>query len=610
MEFNNFHFSNTEWLWGIGIIPLVCLAYVFFYRRATNGQRLENFIDPHLIPHLLKNSKFAQISLWKSMLLGSTLWMLLMAAMAGPRWDFTEIKNYRSDRVLLVLLDLSKSMDAPDINPSRLIRARQEIEDIINLGGDIRMGLVAFALDAHIVSPITSNVDNIRRLLPALSTDLIFVQGTRLTPALKTAEQMLASEISQNKNILIITDGGFQDQEAINIVEHLASQGVVVHSLGTATENGIKFTDEKGVPLKRAGKDLVSVLEREKLKLLSQSGNGQYFDTDYSDTNTKAILEQVNNRYNLQQDGDNVQGNRKWTERFYIFLIPFMLIVLPWFRKGFYFPVILVILLSSAAEAANLSISDRLFLSKEQQAAKAMEEIEDYDTAVNLFDDPYKKGIAYYKSGNYADAENCFRQNQRPEVRLNALYNLGSTLAKQNKFEEAVEVYKQILQEEATHEKTLHNMKIVKMLIVAVVEKKKDDQEEKKKKKNNDDNLPEGGGGGGGGDDNDEDDGGDKDEGNKKDKGNNKDNKPKDRDDKKDQSEDKNDADRNKGNDNKENKKNDGGNNSKSEGGEGQIDAEQWLDQIPNASSNFLKNQLYIESQKQSDRGTQEWDPW
>ena len=639
MEYSQFHFANNYWFLGLLVIPVIWLLYSLYYQSNANIKDLENFADKHLIPHLLRNSRTGQISIWRSLALGSVLWVCLMAAMAGPRWDFKEVGSYKEDQTLLILLDLSKSMDANDISPSRLIRARQEIEDIITISKRVKIGLVGFAADAHIVAPITDDMNNIRHLLPLLGTDLVFVQGTRIVPALKTAKQMLLAEPGHNKSILIITDGGFQDQDGLSMAAELASNGIIIHTLGIASKEGVNFADLEGAKIKRNDQVVISRLEKEKLKELSSAGSGQYFDTHYSNKNARKLLQLVEDR--TSGEGERYQNIKHWDERFYIFVFPLLLIILLWFRKGFTFPIILLILLTPAYQAQAQNNIDRLFLNKEQFAKKAFEEIEDIDTALSTFEDPYKRGVAYYKAGKFKQAEQSFRQNTRPEVKESALYNLANSLAYQDKLAEAVSTYNQLLSENPNHEKAKHNRDIVQTMIASVEE---DKEERKKDNPSNDGDLL--GGGGGGGDDADDDSegggGGDKDDDgsgsddDNSNEGDDEDNKnsdtdknneddsggddgsenggdPKDKDgdiDNKNPNADKdNDGDES---DNRDNGDNNAANSKEEDGNDDSspTDAEidQLLDLISNNHKNFLQNQFYIESYKNNTQPTS--DPW
>ncbi len=611
-ELSQFHFAQSLWLFGILIVPIIWILYYKYYQNNANIKDLEKFIDKNLIPHLIRSSRAGQISIWRSLVLGSVLWVLLMAAMAGPRWNYTEFESYQEDTSLLILLDLSRSMDASDITPSRIIRARQEIEDILNLSNGIKIGVIGFAADAHIISPITDDINNIRYLLPLIGTDLIFVQGTRLVPAFKAAQSVLATESSVNKSVLLISDGGAHDDyDAImSAIKDLANDGVTLHTLGIATEAGIKFVDDNSKPVLRDNKEIISKLEKDKLKALSTAGGGEYFDTHYSNKNAIEILKAVNkNSVVKEQNGKTI---KRWDEKFYIFLFPIMIMVLLWFRKGFAFPIILLVLLTPANNAHALNKIDKLFLNEEQYAKKVFEETEDVEIALKTFKDPYKRGVAYYRAGRYKEAEQEFRKNQRPEVMESSLLNLANALAKQDKFEESVDTYRNLLQKNPKHPKALHNMKLVRGLIF-VLEEEEDEEECKERPPPSDgDKLGGGGGGGGGDEEEDEGGGGDKNEEEGSDEGDDDEDKNED-----EKGGDKGDEDANPedgDNDEADQDKGDKSDKDKAPGNAGdgddksEAEIDQLLDLIANDHKNFLKNQFLIESQKNNTQPTNE--PW
>lgn len=406
----------------------------------------------------------------------------------------------------------------------------------------------------------------------------MYVQGTRLFAALKTADQMLASERGTNKSILIITDGGIADLDSINLVSALAQKNIITHTLGIGTQQGVKFVDETGKFIQRDGQILISKLDKSKLQDISNAGMGKYFDTHHSDSNTQEILDQINARNNFLEKDTLSQGGRQWEDEFYIFVFPVMIVVLLWFKKGFSFPIILLVLLTHSQSALGVDIIDQIFLSKEQQAKKSLEEIEDFATAAMLFEDPYKRGVAYYKAGNFAEAEKYFRSNTRQEVRANSFYNLGNALAMQDKLDESIEAYKQALEYDQSNLKAKNNLRIIETLLAK--EKKEKEKDKRKKKTENDDGKLLGGGGGGGGDDNEDEDNKDK---SNKDKSN----------------KDKGKSDKDLDPQNKNNA-----------GSGKEIEVDQWLNQIPNDHKNFLKNQFYIESQQQNNQTQSTIDPW
>lgn len=442
MELNNFHFENILWFWGLLAIPIVWMAYCFFYFRSSNLSRLETFIDKALLPHLLISKGKEQNTIWKSLFLWSTLWMLLIAALAGPRWDYREIETFLPNQNLLILFDLSRSMDVDDVKPSRLIRARQKIEDILNLAQGIKIGLIAFAATPHMIAPLTDDTETLRNLLPALDTDLVYNQGSKLSSALIMASRLLEAVPGNNKSLLIITDGGFEDSSAITMAHDLAQKGFAINTMGVGTEEGGPVPDGKGNHMKKQGKMVIAKLENDKLLEISRVGNGQYLQMHYSDEDVRTLLNQIREKSKAEEKVS--QKIRQWEERFYIFILPLMAIVLFWFRKGFIFPLVFFFLFLLGYQTQAKGLED--FFKNDQQLGKEALERGDYDIATQKFKDPYHLGVAHYKAGNFAEAEKLFRQSARPEVTTEATYNLGNALAKEQKLEEAVSTYEKVLE--------------------------------------------------------------------------------------------------------------------------------------------------------------------
>src|SRR3990167_7898102 len=381
MEFKGFHFENPLWFFGLGILPCLWLLYRFFSPQQMKKVYLECFIDKDLLPHLLVESPKKRSSLLKSLSMWSVIWGLLMGALAGPRWDYKDVQTFVPDQNLCILLDISSSMDARDQKPSRLIRARQKIEDILTQAQGVKVSLIAFAADSHMITPLTDDMDTIRHFLPSLSTDLGYVQGSRLSPALTMASRLLNATQSHNKTILIISDGGFENNEAIALARQLAQEGIVIYTMGVGTEEGGPVPTAKGSIMRKEGRPIVSRLEKEKLMQISQLGGGKYLTTDYSDDSIKALLTHIKQRSHQSQKTE--QTARQWEERFYLFVFPLMALLLLWFRRNFTFPVFAFFFFFSSLPVQATQLQD--FFKNESQLAKQAFEKEDYETAKNKF---------------------------------------------------------------------------------------------------------------------------------------------------------------------------------------------------------------------------------
>ena len=189
----NFHFAMPHWLWA-ALIPLLVAAWLAMTVRRSENTKIKDYADAHLLPHLTGSLELITRGKWKLFGFWALMWMLIVLAMAGPRWDYKDIQLFSPSNSLVVLLDISRSMQVEDVQPSRFSRARQELDDLLDLGHGVRMGLIAFASVAHVISPVTEDLRSMSRVLPALSTDLVRLQGSRLSLALDRAGELLKNQ--------------------------------------------------------------------------------------------------------------------------------------------------------------------------------------------------------------------------------------------------------------------------------------------------------------------------------------------------------------------------------------------------------------------------------
>jgi Ca-activated chloride channel family protein len=224
-------------------------------------------------------------------------------------------------------------MEVTDVQPSRLSRARQEIEDLINRNREVRIGLIAFASVAHVVAPITEDGQTVRNLLPSISSDLVRLQGSRLGQALERARVLFAGQPKKSQHsILLISDGDFADRDLERQVKSMAADGVRLHVLGVGTTEGGPVPGHNTQFLKDSRRrTIVSRLDEDGLKQIAELGGGVYLNADYRDDDTTTILELAASRNTAQAAED--EQVRVWNERFYWLVIPVLLLLLPMFRQ-------------------------------------------------------------------------------------------------------------------------------------------------------------------------------------------------------------------------------------------------------------------------------------
>lgn len=482
----SFNFAQSAWLWGLVALPVIWVLCALFYRgHASAAQKLKDFADPHLIPHLLEDGALSDKKTsrpWKALTLWSLLWVLGVLALAGPRWDFTTVKAFAPSSQLVIVLDMSRSMDVSDIKPSRLARARQEIEDILNAGAGTNIALIAFDAAPHMITPLSDDVSSIRRLLPSLTSDIVYSQGAELASALNMAADILENAPGKNKHVLVLSDGEFEssDAEIYRATQRLNKADVQLHGFGFGTIEGAPAPDGKGGLVKDSnGQTVITRLNEERFKRLVKDGGGFYKRASYLSDDTNALLSQIKT---LGAAGEKAQKTTMfWEERFYIFLLPALLLFLPFLRRGAAFPALVAFFILQWASPAHAFEWQDLFLNKEQQAARAVEE-KQYDQAIQNFDDPYQKGVAQYRAGDYQGAAQSFSQSNTPEIRKKAHYNLGNAQLMGGQIEEAVKTYEALLKDDPDHEDAKYNLEIAKKLL----EQQKQQQQNRNNQQNQD----------------------------------------------------------------------------------------------------------------------------
>lgn len=271
-DFRDFHFLHPAWL--LALPPLLALAFWSSRRRAAHDGTWARVVDEHLLPALRLSGGGRGRSPW---ILVCLAWTLAALALAAPTWEREPSPGYRTPAAWVVLLDLSPSMGAADLQPDRATRARFAISDLLSAAQDARVALVAFAGESYTVTPLTTDVATIRTLLQALSPTLMPEAGHQLTPALSEAWQLLKGGNAGNGQIIVVSDGFEDEQSALAAAASLAQQGIRVHVVGVGTESGAPERDASGEFVRNESGDIVVARMRSReLEQLAAAGRGRF----------------------------------------------------------------------------------------------------------------------------------------------------------------------------------------------------------------------------------------------------------------------------------------------------------------------------------------------
>lgn len=261
----------------LALPPLLGFLIWLARRRARDGA-WPRAIDGELLSLLRIGEGGHGRSPWP--LLG-VAWTLAVVAIAGPSWQRQLTPAYRLPAAWVLALDLSPSMNATDVPPSRVARARFAIDDLLSAAHDARVGLVAFAGDAYPVAPLTSDVDTVRNLSRALSPGLMPEHGKRLAPALRAAARLLHPWRGKDRQIVVLTDGLTDPARALVEAEKLRRQGMTVNVVGVGTAAGAPAPDGKGGFRRNAqGHIVMTRLQTGVLRRIAAAGGGRFVMLD------------------------------------------------------------------------------------------------------------------------------------------------------------------------------------------------------------------------------------------------------------------------------------------------------------------------------------------
>jgi Ca-activated chloride channel family protein len=270
--FNSFHFLHPFWL--LGLPALWTLAAGFAWQRRRGGGWAQ-LVDPALLGALRLGGAQRTSSPWLPIV---AVWTLAALALAGPAWERAPSRAYRAPENWVVVLDLSPSMNVGDVPPDRATRARYAIDDILSAARDARVGLVAFAGEAHVVVPLTTDAATVRALLQPLAPSIMPETGDELAPALLAAARLLHEAGSRNGKVIVLTDGYADPEAAAAAAEMLAKQGVGFDVLGIGTPQGGPAVNPGGAFVQNAqGGSVLVKLPVEELQHLAQVGGGRYW---------------------------------------------------------------------------------------------------------------------------------------------------------------------------------------------------------------------------------------------------------------------------------------------------------------------------------------------
>lgn len=445
-----FHFIRPEWLWAI---PVVIGIAIWFASRRLGPGNWQHVVAPELAPHVLSRSatRGADYRWWLAGICG----VLTVLALAGPAWQRIEQPVFRSEQALVIAMDLSRSMDAQDIAPSRLMRARLKVLDILEQRGSGQTALLVYSANAFTVTPLTTDNDTIAALVNSLSTDIMPSRGSYPIAAIEKGQSLLEQAGVGIGEVLLVTDGG-ASPDAEKAARQMRSAGYTLSVLGVGTEDGAPIPRRTGgFVTDQSGQIAVPRLEEHGLRRLASAGGGQYARLSADSRDIDKLLSGV---IAAGAQGDESLATDQWREEGPWLLLLLLPLAATAFRRGWVF--LLLVFVVPLPRPAEASIWDDLWLNKNQQAERALEE-GDAAAAAELFADPEWGAVARYRAGDFEGSAAEFAAFDDTRN----LYNLGNALALQGELESAIDAYEQVLETDPADEDAAYNRDLLKQML-------------------------------------------------------------------------------------------------------------------------------------------------
>lgn len=273
-----FRFEDPQYLYLLVLIPLLALIRFLSYRNQK--KRLSRFGQPELLKELMPDVSCVR-SLVKFFLLLTAL-TLLIILLARPQMGTRISHEKRTGIETIIAMDISNSMRAEDVVPSRLDRAKMMVETLVDNFTNDKIGLIVFAGDAFVQLPITSDYVSAKMFLSNIDPSMMNVQGTDIATAIDMATHSFTQQEKIGKAIIIITDGEDHEGGAMEAAKAAREKGMRVYVLGVGSTKGAPIPNpETGDYMQdNTGETVMSALNEQMCSEIAQAGGGAYIHVE------------------------------------------------------------------------------------------------------------------------------------------------------------------------------------------------------------------------------------------------------------------------------------------------------------------------------------------
>ena len=468
------------------LIPLVLLIILII----TSKNSVEKYFSKDILAKLKVGNQYLSRNVRNSLFF--LVLILFIVALGRPVINEKEQNIKQSLIPLVIALDVSTSMLATDIYPNRISLAKKKLQEIVKIAKNTTIGVVLFAKDSFILSPVTEDFVSLKFIVDNLNTELDFVNGSNIFSTLEATKYMLADY--KVKNLIVLSDGG-NSSEYEEELKYIKENDIVVYSIGLATKQGAPIPKD-GSYLTNNNGDIVTVKLNESLKKLSLQSGGGYIDFTFDAGDVEAII----NRINIQSQKEelNIQKVKVYRELFYyplalgIFLLLIAFSSFPTVKRKKSINSLVGIFFVASTSLIPIESFAYTFNYENIESASKAYKSKDYRKASDMYrkvntnnESLYNLGNALYKEGKYKDAIDTYNKivTEDKELESKKLHNLGNSYVKSNNLEKAKELYEKSLKIKEDKE-TQENLDVVNKELEKKKKKEKKKQNNKDKKDN------------------------------------------------------------------------------------------------------------------------------
>ncbi len=410
IDWNAFHFLRPDFLWiliPVSILPLIGIL------SARHEVRWKNIIAPHLRSFVIQKGN-EQLKTVMHLILFVALGCGVLS-LAGPTWRKKQIPGQELENPLVLILDLSQSMMATDLQPSRLDRAKFKIEDLLQLNPQARVALIGYAGTAHTIVPLSKDYKIIESHLEGLKPSIMPIPGSDLQTALTLADSLMS--VTKAPGTVIIFSDDFENEDII-IIQNFSNgtkPNVIIVPMNTKQGSEIPNFAGNGFLKDKTGNTIYSSLNENILSKLSSLDNVTVSQLTLDKSDMELINKEIGKNLIFKEKKEEKKDD--WQDAGLVFIIPMILFLLLWFRKGWVVYLFPLFLFSSCTKDINFA---DLWYTKDYQGQRLMNR-KNYNEAAKQFSDPMHKGVAAFKAGQFEDAIESFKQ----DTTAHGAYNLG-----------------------------------------------------------------------------------------------------------------------------------------------------------------------------------------